>query len=56
MLLHQNLSEEMLAITKKRFENDDKVKVVALDELDNLKFNFIICSSVIEYSEDDQIF
>ena len=37
-----DLSEEMLAITKKRFENDDRVRVVDLDELNNLKFNFII--------------
>ncbi len=60
-LLHENfenvtasdLSEEMLKITAQRFSSVSNVKVLPLNELKGSTFDLIICSSVIEYSEND---
>ena len=48
-----DLSGKMLEITSRRFSGNSKVKVLPLNELKDLKFDLIICSSVIEYCDDD---
>jgi 2-polyprenyl-3-methyl-5-hydroxy-6-metoxy-1,4-benzoquinol methylase len=48
-----DLSGEMLKAAANRFNGNENVKVVPLNQVVNSHFDFIICSSVIEYSKED---
>lgn len=49
-----DLSHEMLRITREKFKDDKKVNVLELEDIKLSKFDLIVCSSVIEYAENDR--
>ncbi len=46
-------SEKMLAICKEKFKDKDKIQIQSIEESVTKKYDFILCSSVIEYIEND---
>ena len=51
-----DLSKNMLELAKRKFKNEKKIKVLNQNQLEVNRVNLILCSSVIEYAEDEYLF